>query len=120
MNGTGGRLECPHSLVADGPLEAHALLALEEALRVDLGLDRLGDCWDPRTEDALKGKFPKCWEWEGDGRGIACIYPWYAGCLADCESQSPSDSECAADCKKYGECKKYDCLSPENCASLGG
>ena len=34
-------LSCPHSLVADGPLEAHALLALEEALRVDLLLDRL-------------------------------------------------------------------------------
>ena len=34
-------LTCPHSLVADGPLEAGALLALEEALRVDLGLDRL-------------------------------------------------------------------------------
>ena len=34
-------LSCPHSLVADGPLEADALLALEEALRVDLGLDRL-------------------------------------------------------------------------------
>ena len=34
-------LTCPHSLVADGPLEAHALLALEEALRVDLGLDCL-------------------------------------------------------------------------------
>ena len=34
-------LTCPHSLVADGPLEADALLALEEALRVDLGLDRL-------------------------------------------------------------------------------
>ena len=31
----------PHSLVADGPLEADALLALEQALRVDLGLDRL-------------------------------------------------------------------------------
>ena len=34
-------MSCPHSLVADGPLEAHALLALEEALRVQLGLDRL-------------------------------------------------------------------------------
>ena len=34
-------LSCPHSLVADGPLEAHALLALEEALRVDLRLDGL-------------------------------------------------------------------------------
>ena len=34
-------MSCPHSLVADGPLEAHALLALEEALRVDLLLDRL-------------------------------------------------------------------------------
>ena len=34
-------LTCPLSLVADGPLEADALLALEEALRVDLGLDRL-------------------------------------------------------------------------------
>ena len=34
-------LSCPHSLVADGPLEADALLALKEALRVDLGLDRL-------------------------------------------------------------------------------
>ena len=34
-------MSCPHSLVADGPLEADALLALEEALRVDLGLDRL-------------------------------------------------------------------------------
>ena len=34
-------LSCPHSLVADGPLEADALLALEEALRVQLALDRL-------------------------------------------------------------------------------
>ena len=34
-------LSCPHSLVADGPLEPDALLALEEALRVQLGLDRL-------------------------------------------------------------------------------
>ena len=34
-------MSCPHSLVADGPLEADALLALEDALRVDLGLDRL-------------------------------------------------------------------------------
>ena len=34
-------LTCPHSLVADGPLEADALLALKEALRIDLGLDRL-------------------------------------------------------------------------------
>ena len=34
-------LSCPHSLVADGPLEPDALLALEQALRVDLGLDRL-------------------------------------------------------------------------------
>ena len=34
-------LTCPHSLVADGPLEADALLALEEALLVELGLDRL-------------------------------------------------------------------------------
>ena len=34
-------LTCPHSLVADGPLEADALLALEDALRVQLGLDRL-------------------------------------------------------------------------------
>ena len=34
-------MSCPRSLVADGPFEAHALLALEEALRVDLGLDRL-------------------------------------------------------------------------------
>ena len=34
-------LSCPHSLVADGPLEPDALLALEEALRVNLGLDRL-------------------------------------------------------------------------------
>ena len=34
-------LSCPHSLVADGPLEAHALLALEKALRVDLFLDGL-------------------------------------------------------------------------------
>ena len=34
-------MSCPHSLVADGPLEADALLALEKALRVDLGLDRL-------------------------------------------------------------------------------
>ena len=34
-------LSCPHSLVADGPFEADALLALEQALRVDLGLDRL-------------------------------------------------------------------------------
>ena len=29
------------SLVADGPFESNALLALEEALRVDLLLDRL-------------------------------------------------------------------------------
>ena len=34
-------MSCPHSLVADGSLEADALLALEQALRVDLGLDRL-------------------------------------------------------------------------------
>ncbi len=71
------------------------------------------DCYvDPKTEDALNGKFDKCWEWENDGRGISCIYSWYAGCLTNCES--PSDSECAADCKKY------DCKTPEDCASLGG
>ena len=29
-------LSCPHSLVADGPLEADALRALKEALRVEL------------------------------------------------------------------------------------
>ena len=34
-------LSCPHSLVADGPLEADALRALKEALRVELGLDGL-------------------------------------------------------------------------------
>ena len=39
--GPAAGLSCPHSLVADGPLEADALLALEQALRVDLGLDRL-------------------------------------------------------------------------------
>ena len=40
--GAGGRLGAVRrSVVADGPLEADALLALEQALRVDLGLDRL-------------------------------------------------------------------------------
>ena len=40
--GAGGRLGVVRrSVVADGPLEADALLALEEALRVDLGLDCL-------------------------------------------------------------------------------
>ena len=40
--GAGGRLwVVRRSVVADGPLEADALLALEQALRVDLGLDRL-------------------------------------------------------------------------------
>ena len=40
--GAGGRLGVVRrSVVADGPLEADALLALEQALRVDLGLDRL-------------------------------------------------------------------------------
>ena len=34
-------MSCSHSLVADGPLEPDALLALEDALRVQLGLDRL-------------------------------------------------------------------------------
>ena len=34
-------MSCPRSLVADGPLEADALRALKEPLRVDLGLDRL-------------------------------------------------------------------------------
>ena len=46
-------LTCPHSLVADGPLEADALLALEEALRVDLGLDRLELREAVRAPDAL-------------------------------------------------------------------
>jgi len=54
------------------------------------------DCYvDPRTEDALNGKFDKCWEWENDGRGISCIY-------------------------LLNGCKKYDCKTPEDCASLGG
>ena len=40
--GAGGRLGVVRrSVVADGPLEPDALLALEQALRVDLGLDRL-------------------------------------------------------------------------------
>ena len=39
--GPAAGLSRPHSLVADGPLEADALLALKEPLRVDLGLDRL-------------------------------------------------------------------------------
>ena len=34
-------MSCPHSLVADGPLETDAFRALKEPLRVDLGLDRL-------------------------------------------------------------------------------
>ena len=34
-------LSCPHSLVADGPLEADALRALKETVRVNFGLDRL-------------------------------------------------------------------------------
>ena len=41
QGGPAAGLSRPHSLVADGPLEADALLALEQALRVDLGLDRL-------------------------------------------------------------------------------
>ena len=44
--------------------------------------------------------------------------PQTSCCLTNCES--PSDSECAADCKKYEGCKKYDCKTPEDCASLGG
>ena len=40
--GPGGRLGAVRrSVVADGPLEADALLALKEPLRVELGLDRL-------------------------------------------------------------------------------
>ena len=46
-------LSCPHSLVADGPLEADALLALEQALRVDLGLDRLEPREAVRAPDVL-------------------------------------------------------------------
>ena len=49
-------MSCPHSLVADGPLEADALLALEEALRVDLGLDRL----EPR--EAVRAPHVRCSE----------------------------------------------------------
>ena len=47
------RLVAWYSLVADGPLEAHALLALEEALRVDLRLDRLEPREAVRAPDAL-------------------------------------------------------------------
>ena len=46
-------LRCPHSLVADGPLESNALLTLEEALRVDLRLDRLESREAVRAPDAL-------------------------------------------------------------------
>ena len=46
-------MSCPHSLVADGPLEADALLALKEALRVDLGLDRLEPREAVRAPDVL-------------------------------------------------------------------
>ena len=46
-------LSCPHSLVADGPLEPDALLALEEALRVQLGLDRLEPRETVRAPDVL-------------------------------------------------------------------
>ena len=42
-----------YSLVADGPLEPDALLALEEALRVDLRLDRLEPREAVRAPDAL-------------------------------------------------------------------
>ena len=48
-------LSCLLSLVADGPLEADALLALEEALRVDLLLDRLELRDDGR---GLDGRLP--------------------------------------------------------------
>ena len=41
------------SVVADGPLEADALLALEEALRVQLGLDRLEPREAVRAPDVL-------------------------------------------------------------------
>ena len=41
------------SLVADGPLESNALLALEESLRVDLRLDRLEPREAVRAPDAL-------------------------------------------------------------------
>ena len=41
------------SLVADGPFESNALLALEEALRVDLRLDRLEPREAVRAPDAL-------------------------------------------------------------------
>ena len=46
-------MSCPHSLVADGPLEADALLALKEALRIDLGLDRLEPREAVRAPDVL-------------------------------------------------------------------
>ena len=42
-----------YSLVADGPLESNALLALEEALRVDLRLDRLEPREAVRAPDVL-------------------------------------------------------------------
>ena len=42
-----------YSLVADGPLESNALLALEESLRVDLRLDRLEPREAVRAPDAL-------------------------------------------------------------------
>ena len=45
------------SVVADGPLEADALLALKEALRIDLGLDRLEPREAVRAPDALLQRY---------------------------------------------------------------
>ena len=46
-----------YSLVADGPLESNALLALEESLRVDLRLDRLEPREAVRAPDALLQRY---------------------------------------------------------------
>ena len=63
-------LTCPHSLVADGPLEADALLALKEALRVDLGLDRLELREAVRAPDVLLHRRLVDGIRGGDGRGL--------------------------------------------------
>ena len=67
------------------------------------------DCqydYDPRTSDALKGKF--------DDHG--CMYSNNA--CASCDDGCCNYVSCIY--TMDDGCKKYDCLSPENCASLGG
>ena len=69
----------------------------------------VSDCqcdYDPRTSDALKGKF--------DDHG--CMYSNNA--CASCDDGCCNYVSCIY--TKDDGCKKYDCLSPENCASLGG